>query len=601
MAKTKVHGEYLDPSVISGQTQVTAVGADSVLIFDATDNALKKALLSDVIETVGSTPSFTSATISGDLTVDTTTLVVDSSNNKVGIGTASPSAFLTVTGSEGSQYAGSFTNTSSQGWGLFVKGGADSADYSLRVQDKDAAELLAVKSNGSVGIGTASPARDMVLKSEGSTNGFRIESNDENLHFLGAGASSGTGADDGYYAQYSQGTLKTQIWANGDSYFTGGNVGIGNTTPSSAYSFADDLVVGNTTGAHGISIVTQNNTNGALHFTDALANDDGVASYAGYLAYNHASNYMFFGTSSTERMRLTATGGLELGYNGAGRQQANSDALSIITPASGGGQGLAFKRLDSNNDQSLGHISWSNNTQDGLGRVRAKTIGAVNSLGILFETADAGTLAVRCGVRPEGQFVAGNTSLSMPNYPGTVTAHRTGDSSVTDANTWSFNATANGYDRDFGYKASGTGSYAYGVINTGETTWMSRLDFSGAIHLTNTTVQSISDRRLKKDIVDANSQWEDIKGLQFKNFKWKDEERGTGTYLGLIADEVESVSPGLVGIDAITAETMPEDGIDPEYKNVKYSILWMKAAKALQEAMARIETLEAEVKVLKEE
>ena len=68
MAKTKVHGEYLDPSVISGQTQVTAVGADSVLILDATDNALKKALLSDVIETVGSTPSFTSVTISGDLT-----------------------------------------------------------------------------------------------------------------------------------------------------------------------------------------------------------------------------------------------------------------------------------------------------------------------------------------------------------------------------------------------------------------------------------------------------------------------------------------------------------------------------------------------------
>ena len=89
MAKTKVHGEYLDPSVISGQTQVTAVGADSVLIFDATDNSLKKALLSDVIETVGSTPSFTSATISGDLTVDTSTLKVDSSNNRVGIGAVS--------------------------------------------------------------------------------------------------------------------------------------------------------------------------------------------------------------------------------------------------------------------------------------------------------------------------------------------------------------------------------------------------------------------------------------------------------------------------------------------------------------------------------
>ena len=70
MAKTKVHGEYLDPSVISGQTQVTAVGADSVLILDATDNALKKALLSDVIETVGSTPTFSQISATSDLTLD---------------------------------------------------------------------------------------------------------------------------------------------------------------------------------------------------------------------------------------------------------------------------------------------------------------------------------------------------------------------------------------------------------------------------------------------------------------------------------------------------------------------------------------------------
>ena len=70
MAKTKIHGEYLDPSVISGQTQVTAVGADSMLIFDATDNALKKALLSDLIETVGSTPTFSQISATSDLTLD---------------------------------------------------------------------------------------------------------------------------------------------------------------------------------------------------------------------------------------------------------------------------------------------------------------------------------------------------------------------------------------------------------------------------------------------------------------------------------------------------------------------------------------------------
>ena len=35
-------------------------------------------------------------------------------------------------------------------------------------------------------------------------------------------------------------------------------------------------------------------------------------------------------------------------------------------------------------------------------------------------------------------------------------------------------------------------------------------------------------------------------------------------------------------------------------KGVKYSVLYMKAIKALQEAMARIETLEAKVKALEE-
>ena len=41
-----------------------------------------------------STPTFASATVSGDLTVDTSTLKVDSTNNRVGIGTTSPSSKL---------------------------------------------------------------------------------------------------------------------------------------------------------------------------------------------------------------------------------------------------------------------------------------------------------------------------------------------------------------------------------------------------------------------------------------------------------------------------------------------------------------------------
>ena len=66
----------------------------------------------------------------------------------------------------------------------------------------------------------------------------------------------------------------------------------------------------------------------------------------------------------------------------------------------------------------------------------------------------------------------------------------------------------------------------------------------------------------------------------------------------MISDEVESVSPNLIDPIAQTKEDIENGVTDPEYKGVKYSIVWMKAVKALQEAQARIETLEAKVAAL---
>ena len=73
------------------------------------------------------------------------------------------------------------------------------------------------------------------------------------------------------------------------------------------------------------------------------------------------------------------------------------------------------------------------------------------------------------------------------------------------------------------------------------------------------SVQSISDRRLKENITDAKSQWDDIKALKWKNFNWtKESGHDDGKpKLGLIADEVEKVSPNLINIDA-----QPKEDID---------------------------------------
>ena len=112
---------------------------------------------------------------------------------------------------------------------------------------------------------------------------------------------------------------------------------------------------------------------------------------------------------------------------------------------------------------------------------------------------------------------------------------------------------------------------------------------NGNVTNANNSYGAISDIKLKENIVDANSQWDDLKALRVRNYNLK--EGRTHTQIGLVAQEVELVSPGLVN----ESPDRDEDGNDlgTTTKSVNYSVLYMKAVKALQEAMERIETLEA--------
>ena len=139
------------------------------------------------------------------------------------------------------------------------------------------------------------------------------------------------------------------------------------------------------------------------------------------------------------------------------------------------------------------------------------------------------------------------------------------------------------------------------------------------------------DYAKEQNIVDASSQWADIKALKVRNFKRKDDVRLYGednaqVQLGLIAQEAEAVSPGLVKLKnpdkndiasdstfgrLYTSDDSETQGDNPtasvgevkvaeQVKQMKYSVLYMKAIKALQEAMDRIETLETKVAALEE-
>jgi len=121
---------------------------------------------------------------------------------------------------------------------------------------------------------------------------------------------------------------------------------------------------------------------------------------------------------------------------------------------------------------------------------------------------------------------------------------------------------------------------------------------NGNVENTNNSYGSLSDIKLKENIVDASPQWDDIKGLQFRKYNFKEETgQSTHTQMGLIAQEVELVCPGIV--KETTDRDQEGNDLGTTTKSIQYSLVYVKAVKALQEAMARIETLEAEVAALK--
>jgi len=153
------------------------------------------------------------------------------------------------------------------------------------------------------------------------------------------------------------------------------------------------------------------------------------------------------------------------------------------------------------------------------------------------------------------------------------------------------------------------------------------IDSDGDLRNHDNSYGAISDERIKQDISDATSQWDDVKALQVRKFKLKDDVRAYGNdakfKLGLISQEAEKVSPNIIveaeaqkndiesssdfGTLYVDGDDIPNGKVVGDVKDrkttvkgIKYSILYMKAFKALQEAMVRIETLETKVKALED-
>jgi hypothetical protein len=288
-----------------------------------------------------------------------------------------------------------------------------------------------------------------------------------------------------------------------------------------------------------------------------------------------ANTLAFLTDSTNERARIDSSGRLLVGTSSAATgTDSQYSLIHVYGNTSGNFQGgrINIGRAEFSANitagEILGDIYFSDAQSGTYGRIECVADG----------TAGANDYPGRLVFSTTADGASSPTERMRINNGGATGFFNAGDT------VWSASSTGSGTAQAI-YVGSHSGAGVYGG------TVSYKVFTNGNVQNTNGSYTTLSDAKLKENIVDAHSQWNDLKAIQIRNWNFK-EETGHETHrqIGPIAQELEQVCPGLV----FETPDRDEDGNETGEvtKGVNQSILYMKAVKALQEAMERIEQLE---------
>ncbi len=532
MADTKITG-LLSPQVTTNPaTDVLPIVniADTLM---ASSGSTRKITVNQLLG-AGGTATLASATISGDLTVDTNVLKVDTTNNRVTVGTTSAYGRLTVGVGSGLQ-AGTTTNVAS---GLIDIDYATTGNINTR--------FSFVNSNG-----VTNAAIDRIGNPNVNDSG--------NLAFL---TRSGAGSLTERYRIAADGVATwSEVGGTSGTAMTLNATGLGvGASPSYKLSVAGTANIG-TIGTAGRSLLIASSA--ADNITIEQTNNGSGSHTFDIKTPGWSTDSFNVYSGSTIRLKLTGDGNLGIGVtpsawgsgtsvidlNTAGNAGAvsSSGTLSIASNAFFDGTNWTYK----NNAAALLYQLIS-------GTHRWFTAGA--STGTITDFATA-----KMTLDGSGRLLVGKTTSGFTTVGAEI--RENGEVIQTIA-------------------ASTDATFVSKVYSSTAAAYRFYVGLGGTVFATNTTISSISDARLKENVQDLDVGLGAILALKPRKFDWK---AGKGKDIkgdrGFIAQEFEQVFPNLIDE---WADPAPEG--EASYKSVRQDLIPV-LVKAIQELAAEVNAL----------